>query len=270
MNISEDEVKKNCIGLDIYKARIRIQNMYPELEDGDIDMMFVESTVKRFTVLDCGFGKYGCAVVFYVASANPITHLPSNYQDNEFLRGFLMIFQHVYNETSIKLDNMHENFRPMECRADFLPLLADWFGVNLDLLGGEDEIRKYLQFAIPLYRWRGTALGIKACLYIVTGIVPQIIEGSLPYGGMEISDYTEIQNDLFDKDGSTGLFTVYFPVYSEQMAEGLKRRIVEILRSEKPVHTRCCLCFRKKEKTGNRKTVLDKTDNSWISGGKIV
>ena len=245
--MNKDELKKCCVGLDVYKARNRIKKILPELDEHGIDITFRESDFPRYTVIDCVYDAQKNSVMLYAASGNPVTHLPANYQENDFLRKFLMIFQHLNNEIGITIDTMFENFRPMECSAKFLPMLADWFGVDLNLLGGEDEIRKFLQYAIPLYRYRGTALGLRAYLYIVSGIVPQIIEGRLPYDTMEFSDAMEVTADMFEPDENDSVFSVYFPVLSEKMDSLLIRRLAKIIQAEKPVHTRCYLCFKKPE-----------------------
>jgi phage tail-like protein len=264
------ELKKNCVGLDVYKARNRIRKIMPELDERCIDITFRESDLPRYTVIDCEYDVPKNSVMLYAASGNPITHLPSNYQENDFLRNFLMVFQHLNNEVGITIDTMYENFRPMECSAKFLPMLADWFGVDLNQLGGEDEIRKFLQYAIPLYRYRGTALGIRAYLYIVSGVVPQIIEGQMPYDVMEFSDRTEVTADILEPEDDDSVFSVYFPVLSEQMDSGLIRRLQRIIQAEKPVHSKCYLCFKKIEKARRRGPVL--TDNTVMltDGGTLI
>jgi phage tail-like protein len=245
--MDREELKKGCIGLDVYKARNRVRKILPELDEQCIDITFRESDLPRYTVIDCVYNEQRNTVMLYAASGNPIMHLPSNYQENDFLRNFLMIFQHLNNEVGLTIDTMYENFRPMECSAKFLPMLADWFGVDLNQLGGEDEIRKFLQYAIPLYRYRGTALGLRAYLYVVSGIVPQIIEGRIPYDSMEFSENTEVTADILELEDNDSVFSVYFPVESEQMDFGLIRRLARIIQAEKPVHTRCYLCFKKQE-----------------------
>jgi phage tail-like protein len=250
------ELKRYCIGLDVYKARNRILHLCPEITEPDIDITFRESPDRRFVVTDCTYDTQRRKVMLFATSKNPIRHLPSNYQENDFLRNFLMIFQHMDNRLAITLDNVHELFRPMDCPSSFLPVLADWFGVNLDTIGGETEIRRYLQYAIPLYRYRGTSLGIRAHLAIVSGIVPEIIEGSLPFGAMEILDGTDVDSHIFEPEESAGFFTVYFPVTVEEFDAGLVRRLSRIIQNEKPAHTKCYLCFKRQEKKPRDITIL--------------
>ena len=169
--ISVINLKNICVGLDVYKAKNRITRLFPSMENR-IDIEFVEAECRRFVVLDCEYNDDKEIIKLKVASKNPIRHLPSIYQENDFLRNYLMIFQHIMNETSITLDNIDNLFRPMEVDSRFLPLISSWIGVNHELLGTEDIARKVLQYAVPLYRYRGTKLGMRALLFLVTGVVP--------------------------------------------------------------------------------------------------
>jgi len=268
--MDSDTVKKECIGLDVYKARNRIRQIMPGFDERAIDITFRESDLPRYTVLDCEYSGKKNSVMLYAASGNPIVRLPSNYQENDFLRNFLMIFQHINNEVGISIDTMYKNFRPMECSAKFLPMLADWFGVDLNQLGGEIEIRKFLQYAIPLYRYRGTAAGLRAYLYIVSGIVPEIIEGRVPYDAMEFSEQTEVTADILEPDGNDSVFSVYFPVSVDVMDSRLIRRLTSILQAEKPVHTRCYLCFKRTEKGHRHMPVLTDDTIMGDDGGTLI
>jgi phage tail-like protein len=183
--------------------------------------------------------------------------LPSKYQSNEFLRGFLMIFQHIMNDTAITLDNMHEYFRPMESPVRFLPVLADWLGLHLDTLGGEEEVRRFLQYAIPLYRYRGTALGLRAHLAIVSGVVPEIIEGVTPYSAMLIGANGESESSLMDSEDSEDAFTIHFPVLRSKLSDTLIRRLSLIVQREKPADTKAYITFEAAKKKQRVITVIN-------------
>ena len=137
-------IKHSCVGLDVYSAKNKILSLCPELSGNDIEITYRESDSRRFVVFDCALvdGK----VMLYSTSKNPIRNLPSIYQENDFLRDFLMIFQHLSNDIAIKIDNMNELFRPMRCPSDFLNVLADWFGIDIELLGAEENKRLFLQY----------------------------------------------------------------------------------------------------------------------------
>ena len=242
--------------LDLYRARNRILRFYPHLEEKDIDVTYVDENTRRFTVLKCTYDIREGKVRIVAVSGNPVRHLPSNYQGDGFLCNFLMIFQHVFNDTTIKLDNMHEYFRPMECPTSFLPVLADWFGVRLDTLGGEKEVRLFLQYAIPLYRYRGTLIGLRLHLTIVTGICPEILEGEIPYSTIEILEGSSVESDLVEIGPEESCFTVFFPIFRSKFDDALMQRLSIIIQEEKPVHTRCYLSFMKPERKSRKVTTI--------------
>lgn len=240
------------------------------MNEENIDIFYEDSPYPRFTVLKCEYKQNTRCVFLTAASSNPIRHLPSNFQNNSFLTNFLMIFQHIFNEHALVLDNMHELFRPMECPSFFLPVIADWFGVHLDTLGNEDEVRKFLQYAIPLYRFRGTVIGLRTHLYIVSGIVPEILEGEAPYSSMEISENSDVDVNLFDSNMIEDIFTVYFPVPDNYFDENSKKRLSLIIQQEKPVHTRCYLSFKKKEAFKRKITTIGKDSMMDFENGILI
>ena len=253
--ISVINLKNICVGLDVYKAKNRITRLFPSMENR-IDVEFVEADYRRFMVLDCEYNDKENIIKLKVASKNPIRHLPSIYQENDFLRKYLMIFQHIMNETSITLDNINNLFRPMEIDSKFLPVISNWIGVNYELLGTEDIARKVLQYAVPLYRYRGTKLGMRTLLFLVTGVVPEIMEGNLPFEAMSITEQTDINAVILESDGKDSVFSVYFPVYMEEFSFDLRKRIYRIVQSEKPINTRGYLYFKKKKEVARKVTVI--------------
>ncbi|MBQ7365666.1 MAG: phage tail protein [Spirochaetaceae bacterium] len=253
--ISVINLKNICVGLDVYKAKNRITRLFPSMENR-IDIEFVEAECRRFVVLDCEYNDDKEIIKLKVASKNPIRHLPSIYQENDFLRNYLMIFQHIMNETSITLDNIDNLFRPMEVDSRFLPLISSWIGVNHELLGTEDIARKVLQYAVPLYRYRGTKLGMRALLFLVTGVVPEIIEGDLPFEAMSITEQTDISSVILESDRKDSIFSVYFPVYTEEFSSDLRKRIYRIVQNEKPINTRGYIYFKKKKEATRKVTVI--------------
>ena len=260
-------IESRYASFDIYMARKKILSDFPKLDERKIDIRYVESPYPRFTVLNNTYNKDTGVIEMEVSSDNPIRHLPSNYQGNEFLRGFLMIFQHVMNDATIVLDNMHEYFKPMESPISFLPVLADWLGIHLDTLGGEEEIRRFLQYAIPLYRYRGTILGLRAHLTIVSGVLPEIMEGVTPYSTMSIEEEKEAESNLMDSDDIKNSFTIYFPVLRSKFSDALIRRLSLIVQREKPVHTRAYISFKTAKGKPRDITTIDKDTVLDIDGG---
>jgi len=255
--LSKKSIKSRYVGLDIYRARKKIVQDFPKLDEKVIDINYVESPYPRFTVLKSAYNEEKGFIELEASSGNPIRHLPSNYQNNSFLRGFLMIFQHIMNDASITLDNMHEYFRPMESPVNFLPVLADWLGIHLDTLSGEDEVRRFLQYAIPLYRYRGTALGLRAHLTIISGIVPDIIEGVTPYSAMLIDVDAESESNLLDSDDVKNSFTINFPISRNKFSDTLIQRLSFIVQREKPVHTKAYISFEADKKKSRTVTTIN-------------
>jgi phage tail-like protein len=241
--LSNKYIQSHYTGLDIYRVRKRILWDFPDFKEENIHIHYVDSPYPRFTVLQSNYVNEKEVIEFEVSSGNPIRHLPSNFQNNEFLRGFLMIFQHIMNDTVIVLDNLHEFFRPMESPVSFLPVLADWLGIHLDTLGGEEEVRRFLQYAIPLYRYRGTALGLRAHLTIVAGVTPIIIEEASPYSSMLVTEDSTVDVNIFDSEAAIDSFTIHFPVPRSQFSDILIRRLSLIVQREKPVHTNAYISF---------------------------
>lgn len=254
-------IKRSCVGLDVYSAKNKILSLCPELSESDIDITYQESDYKRFTVFDCKQIKN--KVMLYATSKNPIRNLPSFYQENDFLRNYLMIFQHINNDIAIKIDNINELFRPMHCPSDFLNVIANWFGVDVDLLGSEEEKRLFLQYAIPLFKLRGTALGLKILVYIVTGIVPEVIENHIPYSSLEITDGTSVNTNIFENKRDTSFFTIAFPVYRDEFDDNVLKRLTTLLEQEKPVNTDCFISFKHKKAKPRKKPVI--TEKSTLS-----
>ncbi|MDR1179016.1 MAG: phage tail protein [Spirochaetales bacterium] len=258
-------ILKTYTGLDLYTALPRIRADFPGLEDDGVEIVYRESmAAPRFSVLSCSFTDAARRRIrIEAASANPIRHLPSNYQENSFLRGFLMIFQHIMNETALKLDNLHSYFRPAECPFSFLPVLADWLGLGGETFGSEGELRRSLISAVSLYRLRGTALGMRIRLGLACGIAPRIIEGELPHRALVISDENSVEARVLEAQSAGGCFTVYFPVPRERFAEDLIRRLALIAGREKPAFMKCFIAFaqppgkKRKTMTISRETFLD-------------
>lgn len=249
-------IRQICVGMDVFSAKNRLFSMYPYMNDRDIEITYQESDCRRFIVTDCKLSE-NAKIMLYVTSKNSIRYLPSIFQDNDFLRRYLMIFQHLQNDISIKIDNINELFRPMHCPSDFLQTLANWLGINVDLLGTEEKRRLFLQYAIPLFKLRGTALGLKIYIYILTDIVPEILENYIPYSRLDIINNADISGRIFSNESDVCVFTVYFPVEKEYFDDNLIKRISLLIQREKPVNTDCYICFKKKKLKPRKKTTIN-------------
>ncbi len=261
-----ETLKRSCLGLDAYSAKNKILSLCPELTKKDIEIMYYESDYKRFIVTDCKLadGK----IMLSVTSKNPIRNLPSIYQENTFLSKFLMIFQHISNDISISIDNMYKLFRPMSCPKDFLSSLSDWFGINLSLFDTEEKKRLILQYAIPLFKLRGTALGLKIFIYIATGYVTSIIENHIPYEMIAINENTKTEGGIFDIDNGNSAFTIQFPCERNDFSDEEIIRLSALIKEEKPVETDCYISFKEKAAVKRRKSIIN--ENTELDGTFMI
>ena len=100
-------------------------------------------------------------------------------------------------------------------------------------------------------------LGKSRYVYILTGIVPEIIENYVPYSRLDIYENTNITSGIFNREGDSCVFTVSFPVDKEYFDENLIKRLSLLLQQEKPVNTDCYICFKKKKVKPRKRTVIN-------------
>jgi phage tail-like protein len=222
-------------------------------------------------------------VELQVAGFNPIEFLPSIFQRSDisgrnFLRDFLWVFQHIFNETRDKLDNLHEYFDPLEAPTGFLPWLGSWVAMTLEDDWPEFKRRNLIRKAVELYQLRGTKRGIKIYLKIFTGVEPKIYENHWPFDGIQVcpfemyperdADGQEITDEEIrrivarpDWKGATigedtiempwvdkrHVFTVELPMRQEEVDVDTIKRIHKILDMEKPAHTDYYVIFAPEE-----------------------
>ncbi|SIQ98662.1 phage tail protein domain-containing protein [Alkalispirochaeta americana] len=184
-----------------------------------------------------------------VASRNPIRFLPSIYQDNEFLRNFLWVFQHLYNEITLTLDNLHSFFVPSDTPEGFLRWLAGWFDISIAQVLPEDKLRLLLHQAVTLYRYRGTAIGIQKLMKLLTGVEPEILENYLPHDAYVLgaSPGNRAALILDSKKQYRAYFTVFFPIERAEVDPGVVTLLPQILEMEKPANTLAIIAFRNPE-----------------------
>lgn len=217
-----------------------------------------------------------------VSDACPIEYLPTIYQRSDisgrnFLRDFLWCFQHIFNQTREKLDNLHTYFDPLETPKSFLPWLASWVAMTLEDDWPEVKQRNLIKKAVELYHLRGTVRGIKVYLKIFTGVEPVIHENYWPFQGIQVCPFEMYPThdaygrEIVDEDerklmareweGATigedtiempfvdknHVFTVELPMQQEQVELDTIRRVHRILDREKPAHTDYYVIFQAEE-----------------------
>ena len=187
-----------------------------------------------------------------VSGKSLIRHLPSVYKkfdkkNNDFLKRFLWIFQHVMNSISIKLDNLETYFNPLSANSEFFRWLATWFAVDLEYEISEDKMRHLVKDIVLLYKWRGTAIGLAKYLEIVTGVKPEVSEKDIPQNEYIIKDDRFVENPIYESSQSPYSFVVTFPVPVNYFDVETVKKIHKVIRLEKPVHTKYYVVFREKD-----------------------
>jgi phage tail-like protein len=107
-----------------------------------------------------------------------MSFLPDIYQENDFLRRFLLIFEEIWEPLERRQDHIYMYFHPLTCPVVFLPWLAKWLGFPLDPHWPEMRRRRLLAQAMDLYRWRGTLYGLVRMIEVCTGVTPEITENN--------------------------------------------------------------------------------------------
>ncbi len=189
-----------------------------------------------------------------VADHSMIRFLPSIYQRDDlggrsFLRDFLWIFQHIFNQTEEKLENIERYFDPLLAPPDFLPWLASWVAMTLEDDWPEIKRRDIIKKAVELYHLRGTLRGMKIYLKIFTGFEPQIHENEWPFNGIVVGIYSTVGEDtiLMHAANKAYTFMVELPLTLGDVTNQQIRRIHRIIEREKPAHTQYYLTFQPSE-----------------------
>ena len=103
-------------------------------------------------------------------------YLPDIFQENDFLRRFLHIFEDIWEPLEQRQDHIAMYFDPRTCPASFLPWLASWLNLPFNPHWPEARRRRLLAQAMELYSWRGTRYGLVRMIEVCTGLTPVITE----------------------------------------------------------------------------------------------
>jgi phage tail-like protein len=112
----------------------------------------------------------------YETTDRYLRYLPVTFQDNEFLRRFLGIFEAIWEPLEHRQDHIAMYFSPRTCPVSWLPWLASWFGLAIPDHWPESRIRGLLAETTELYRWRGTLYGLTRMLEVCTGMKTEVSE----------------------------------------------------------------------------------------------
>ena len=105
-------------------------------------------------------------------------YLPDIFQENDFLRRFLRIFEDIWEPLEQRQDHIEMYFDPHTCPASFLPWLASWLNLPFNPHWPEVRHRRLLAQAMELYSWRGTRYGLIRMIEVCTGLTPEIRNSS--------------------------------------------------------------------------------------------
>lgn len=100
--------------------------------------------------------------------------------DEDPLRRFLFIFQHVMTSVTNRIDHLIDLTDPMMCEPKMLPWLASWVGFELDESLPVHQQRELVRRAIRLMRTRGTRIGIEEMVRVLTSAPVRVEERTLP------------------------------------------------------------------------------------------
>lgn len=154
--------------------------------------------------------------------------------ETPFFERYLTGVQDVIDPLREALRRLDALFGAYTTPPDMLLYLASWVCMPLDENWPEMKRRKLVQEAAELFRWRGTAHGLRRFLRIYTGIDPVIQDQPQP--GVRLGPETCIgEPGVVIGDIPPHTFTV---TISHPAPENLDERVIHgIIESEKPAHT---------------------------------
>jgi phage tail-like protein len=185
--------------------------------------------------------------------------------DEDPIRRFLFIFQHMMTSVTEQIDHIVELTDPLLCEPKFLPWLASWVGFELDESLPVHQQRELVRRAIRLYRTRGTRAGIEEMVRVLTSAPARIQERQRPapaclgkaiiIGGKDVVERYQRGEPLgsFLMEPTDRVDTSYFKLkleprerfrnrFGERAAQVL-RRIVNVVSQERPTHVAFTVMF---------------------------
>jgi phage tail-like protein len=86
------------------------------------------------------------------------------------LGALLEVMEVMHAPVEAGLEQLEQTFDPRRCPDAFVPLLARWVGLDLQVSSGLGRKRELVAGAVQLSQWRGTARGILGLLTAATGL----------------------------------------------------------------------------------------------------
>ncbi|MDB4948788.1 MAG: repeat domain protein [Gemmatimonadetes bacterium] len=194
-----------------------------------------------------------------------LQHLPAIYQLNageqpNFLGRFLLAFEEVLTGAPDggggglegRIAGLRTLFDPEVVPADFMEWLAGWVALGLRSDLGLEERRAFLRSAVPLYRRRGTKLGLESAIRIHTQYAhaapggppapaeaqPEVtVEEAAPE--MRVGERTRVGETTVIGGGPPHFFRVriWDPCLDAASLRRTREVVAAVIELEKPAHT---------------------------------
>lgn len=238
-------------GLPLAKARVIVEDAGLEIES----VLFQESYEDKDTVLEQkptrGQMVYeGSQVTLWVSRRGYMEFLPAIYRRSDavgrnVVRDLCFIFEHMFGSIETIIENEYSYFDPHECPPEFLPWLATWTAMVVDLDWEESKKRAIIKRAVDLYRLRGTRRGLILFLWLFTGQEATILENEWPFRGFRVGVDARVALDtvVLPPVDLAHSFIVTMPMKFADVTPEMVIRIHQIIQMEKPAHTSYYLRF---------------------------
>lgn len=168
-------------------------------------------------------------------------YLPAIFQETPFLGQFLRAFERILStadpeDSQLALETIieqsHTYIKPVisgedvqQAPSEFLPWLAGWVALTLREDLAEAQQRQFIRQIVPLYRLRGTKLGLQKILRIYLGdnVPIAIYDDSQDFGFSPPAHFFQVAISLNDRD-----------LNELRRKQAIASAIIE---QEKPAHT---------------------------------
>jgi phage tail-like protein len=241
----------DVVGQPLGKARLVVEHAGLEIDA----VLFRESYEDQNTVLEQvpprGQMVYqGSKVTLHVARRGYMELLPALYRRSDavgknVVRDICFLFEHMFGSIEETLDVGHTFYDPYECPPDFLPWLASWSAMVVDLDWPVAKKRALVKRAVDLYRIRGTARGLALFLKLFIGTEPIIEENRWPFRGFRVGVDARVGIDtvVLPPVDLNHCFTVTVPVKFADVTPEMVIRVHDIIQLEKPANVQYYLRF---------------------------
>jgi phage tail-like protein len=171
-----------------------------------------------------------------------LQNLPEIYDGDNFINRFLMLIESFWKPVSQQIDQGYCYYDPLLTSMPFLPWLASWMGLPIEMALPQDRMRSLIRSAMMFYQRRGTFQALKTYLETYTGGEVTVIERrarDLVLGeggrlGVEVALGKGNQSNSLEIDIRVPVGELEQVHFSEEM---YRRKVNEIVRSLVPAHT---------------------------------